>query len=133
MSNFCVRKVENITKNFTFCQKALQICVKAKRRKNCKYKEKKEACNHNGYRLLRVVRERRLELPRRLTHAPQTCLSTCSSTLANCFFSKARVIITEKMRMSRINFKFSCLSDIHNCIGYAQQQRGKHKLAAGRG
>ena len=28
------------------------------------------------------VRERRLELPRRLTHAPQTCLSTCSSTLA---------------------------------------------------
>ena len=29
-----------------------------------------------------MVRERRLELPRRLTHAPQTCLSTCSSTLA---------------------------------------------------
>ena len=29
-----------------------------------------------------LVRERRLELPRRLTHAPQTCLSTCSSTLA---------------------------------------------------
>ena len=77
-----------------------------------------------------MVRERRLELPRRLTHAPQTCLSTCSSTLANCFFSKARVIITEKTRMSRTNFKISCLSDIHNCIGYAQQQRGKHQLAA---
>ena len=77
-----------------------------------------------------ALRERRLELPRRLTHAPQTCLSTCSSTLANCFFSKARVIITEKTRMSRTNFKISCLSDIHNCIGYAQQQRGKHKLAA---
>ena len=29
-----------------------------------------------------LVRKRRLELPRRLTHAPQTCLSTCSSTLA---------------------------------------------------
>ena len=29
-----------------------------------------------------MVRERRLELPRRLTHAPQTCLSTYSSTLA---------------------------------------------------
>ena len=29
-----------------------------------------------------MVRERRLELPRRLTHAPQTCLSTSSSTLA---------------------------------------------------
>ena len=36
-----------------------------------------------------LVRERRLELPRRLTHAPQTCLSTCSSTLAysRCFSS----------------------------------------------
>ena len=36
-----------------------------------------------------LVRERRLELPRRLTHAPQTCLSTCSSTLAygRCFDS----------------------------------------------
>ena len=36
-----------------------------------------------------LVRERRLELPRRLTHAPQTCLSTCSSTLAygRCFGS----------------------------------------------
>ena len=36
-----------------------------------------------------AVRERRLELPRRLTHAPQTCLSTCSSTLAygRCFGS----------------------------------------------
>ena len=32
-----------------------------------------------------VVRERRLELPRRLSHAPQTCLSTCSSTLADRF------------------------------------------------
>ena len=32
--------------------------------------------------LVFLVRERRLELPRRLTHAPQTCLSTCSSTLA---------------------------------------------------
>ena len=30
-----------------------------------------------------LVRERRLELPRHLTHAPQTCLSTCSSTRAN--------------------------------------------------
>ena len=30
-----------------------------------------------------MVRERRLELPRHLTHAPQTCLSTSSSTLAN--------------------------------------------------
>ena len=29
-----------------------------------------------------LVRERRLELPRQLTHAPQTCLSTGSSTLA---------------------------------------------------
>ena len=31
---------------------------------------------------LLLVRERRLELPRRSTHAPQTCLSTSSSTLA---------------------------------------------------
>ena len=30
-----------------------------------------------------LVREMRLELTRRLTHAPQTCLSTYSSTLAN--------------------------------------------------
>ena len=29
-----------------------------------------------------VVQERRLELPRRLPHAPQTCLSTDSNTLA---------------------------------------------------
>ncbi len=29
-----------------------------------------------------VVQERRLELPRRLPHAPQTCLSTYSNTLA---------------------------------------------------
>ena len=30
-----------------------------------------------------LVREMRLELTRRLSHAPQTCLSTYSSTLAN--------------------------------------------------
>ena len=38
-----------------------------------------------------VVRERRLELPRRLTHAPQTCLSTCSSTLANQLFHYSKL------------------------------------------
>ena len=32
--------------------------------------------------LFYLVREMRLELTRRLTHAPQTCLSTYSSTLA---------------------------------------------------
>ena len=37
-----------------------------------------------------VVRERRLELPRRLSHAPQTCLSTCSSTLADRFLPGLR-------------------------------------------
>ena len=66
-----------------------------------------------------LVRERRLELPRRLTHAPQTCLSTCSSTLAcsRCSGSiesrlhpfglatfKAKAIIAEKKRLSRIIF-----------------------------
>ena len=39
-------------------------------------------CRHPFGCLHFLVRERRLELPRRLTHAPQTCLSTCSSTLA---------------------------------------------------
>ena len=38
--------------------------------------------NHLNRWFFFLVRERRLELPRRLTHAPQTCLSTCSSTLA---------------------------------------------------
>ena len=39
---------------------------------------KRTTCSGGSF----LVRERRLELPRRLTHAPQTCLSTCSSTLA---------------------------------------------------
>ena len=52
-----------------------------------------------------LVRERRLELPRRLTHAPQTCLSTCSSTLAYFPASfKARGIIADSRRLSRLNF-----------------------------
>ena len=36
-----------------------------------------------------LVREMRLELTRRLTHAPQTCLSTYSSTLASALKAKA--------------------------------------------
>ena len=47
-----------------------------------------------SHRSFSLVRERRLELPRRLTHAPQTCLSTCSSTLA---FRSARAIIAENL------------------------------------
>ena len=42
------------------------------------YTKKRTTCSGGSF----LVRERRLELPRRLTHAPQTCLSTCSSTLA---------------------------------------------------
>ena len=72
-----------------------------------------------------LVRERRLELPRRLTHAPQTCLSTCSSTLAYPF-SRARVIIAEKWRMSRTNFKFSCLLCIQGRICGRNQQSNEH-------
>ena len=47
-------------------------------------KEKERKLQYQWYHNFRsyLVRERRLELPRRLTHAPQTCLSTCSSTLA---------------------------------------------------
>ena len=41
-----------------------------------------------------VVRERRLELPRLLSHAPQTCLSTGSSTLAAGILFYASIIIT---------------------------------------
>ena len=66
----------------------------------------------------KMVRERRLELPRRLTHAPQTCLSTYSSTLADsrcagCIESrmaplaasfKAKAIIAEDPALSRGNF-----------------------------
>ena len=58
-----------------------------------------------------VVRERRLELPRRSTHAPQTCLSTCSSTLAYIpALHNANVIIAYTGAKSRINLKFSIIS-----------------------
>ena len=68
-----------------------------------------------------MVRERRLELPRRLTHAPQTCLSTYSSTLAYLAdaltpfkavritqraTSKAWRIIADYLDLSRVNFDF---------------------------
>ena len=68
-----------------------------------------------------LVRERRLELPRRLTHAPQTCLSTYSSTLAYLAdaltpfkvvritrraTSKAWRIIADYLDLSRVNFDF---------------------------
>ena len=50
-----------------------------------------------------LVRERRLELPRRLTHAPQTCLSTYSSTLAyiSALTHKRLIIITNLQGLSR--------------------------------
>ena len=42
---------------------------------------------------IHMVREMRLELTRRLPHAPQTCLSTYSSTLAYCAFLQCQIII----------------------------------------
>ena len=47
----------------------------------------------------------RLELTRRLTHAPQTCLSTYSSTLAYAP-SSAKAIIAEKRNLSTAFFSF---------------------------
>ena len=76
-------------------------------------------CHQNW--LTSLVRERRLELPRRLTHAPQTCLSTYSSTLAYLAdaltpfkvvritrraTSKAWRIIADYLDLSRVNFDF---------------------------
>ena len=60
---------------------------------------------HPGF----LVREKRLELSRQLTHAPQTCLSTYSSTLAYFVFAltlKAGLIIADKTKMSSTFFKF---------------------------
>ena len=48
-------------------------------------------------------------------------------------FLKARVIIAEKLRMSRINFKFFFLSDINCCKRRREQQRDEHKHAADTG
>ena len=53
-----------------------------------------------------MVREMRLELTRRLTHAPQTCLSTYSSTLASTL--KAKAII--HMRGALVKKEFSSFS-----------------------
>ena len=53
-----------------------------------------------------MVREMRLELTRRLTHAPQTCLSTYSSTLASAL--KAKAII--HMRGALVKKEFSSFS-----------------------
>ena len=76
-----------------------------------------------------LVRERRLELPRRLTHAPQTCLSTCSSTLAYASL-KARVIIAWKNRMSRINFRIFAIFELHCDIYDCHDKNCEHNLAA---
>ena len=83
------------------------------------FKQKKKSSNQ-GFLFL-SMRKRRLELPRRLTHAPQTCLSTYSSTLAYLAdaltpfkavritrraTSKAWRIIADYLDLSRVNFDF---------------------------
>ena len=59
----------------------------------------------------------RLELTRRLTHAPQTCLSTYSSTLASAL--KAKAII--HMRGALVKKEFSSFSLAVFRLGFAQR------------
>ena len=63
-----------------------------------------------------MVREMRLELTRRLTHAPQTCLSTYSSTLASAL--KAKAII--HMRGALVKKEFSSFSLAVFRLAFAQ-------------
>ena len=62
-----------------------------------------------------LVREMRLELTRRLPHAPQTCLSTYSSTLAYCAFPQCQIIIIANA--SFVNHIFSELSSLRASYG----------------
>ena len=65
--------------------------------------------------LSNLVREMRLELTRRLPHAPQTCLSTYSSTLAYCAFPQCQIIIIANA--SFVNHIFSELSSLRASYG----------------
>ena len=51
--------------------------------RNDKTKRPRKPCKHKASRVLLMVRLTGLEPVRRETHAPQTCLSAYSSTLAN--------------------------------------------------
>ena len=64
---------------------------------------------------IHMVREMRLELTRRLPHAPQTCLSTYSSTLAYCAFPQCQIIIIANA--SFVNHIFSELSSLRASYG----------------
>ena len=65
--------------------------------------------------LSNLVREMRLELTRRLQHAPQTCLSTYSSTLAYCAFLQCQIIIIANAAF--VNHIFSELSSLRASYG----------------
>ena len=65
--------------------------------------------------LFLLVREMRLELTRRLPHAPQTCLSTYSSTLAYCAFLQCQIIIIANAAF--VNHIFSELSSLRASYG----------------
>ena len=75
-----------------------------------------------------VVREMRLELTRRLTHAPQTCLSTYSSTLASAPKGKSNYTHERDACQEGIFlcFAFSCLRHSRsNCTEKTDQRKGK--------
>ena len=87
----CFRKGKKCERNpsgvsFAFDSRP-QATVCAAERFRTNKKRHAEAC------LFLLVREMRLELTRRLPHAPQTCLSTYSSTLAYCAFPQCQIII----------------------------------------
>ena len=84
-------------------------------------KIKQKSC-HMCDRIIILVREMRLELTRRLTHAPQTCLSTYSSTLAYAP-SSAKAIIAEKKKKSTAFFTFFSFSSDADASGLCPQGR----------